>query len=81
MFKYMVIFGWDMVWDFEWQKRFTEEEWKNILINLWKYPRSRVSGCWNLKEVNKLLKENKLYYSQFVVINSKTNEIVKTNLI
>lgn len=81
MFKYMVIFGWDMVWDFEWQKRFTEEEWKNILINLWKYPRSRVSGCWTLKEANKFLKENKLYYSQFVVIKSKTNEIVKTNLI
>lgn len=80
MYKYMVTWGYDIVWNFEWEKRFTKEEWTKVLINFWKYPRTQTCGCFSLKEVNQILKENKMYYTQYVVLKSETNEIVKTNL-
>lgn len=80
MEKYLVSYGYDIFWDYEWETKYSVEEWKNALKQFWKYARTWNFKCNTLKEVNKILRENKMYYTQYVVLRLYDDEIVKTNL-
>ena len=79
MYKYMVSYGWDIIRE-DLAEISTKEEYENALRSFWKYPRTITFGCYSLKEVKEYLRKDKLYYTQYVVIKSLTNEIVMSKI-
>ena len=79
MYKYMVSYGWDIIRE-DLAEISTKEEYEDALRSFWKYPRCITFGCYTLKEVKECLRKDKLYYTQYVVIKSLTNEIVMSKI-